>query len=311
MRSSVIITNHNYEKFLASTLASLSASSKPADEILIVDDKVRPSKLLLDTISKFKLLNIRLLTLPNSGQLEKIDFAFNTSEGQVIFLLDADDEFTPYHIECTLNLFSEKPSPDCVISNFTTVDIDSNKCSSEYSSSFSNGRPLPETMPVTSGLFALRSEPTSCLALKRSTLENIFPADHLHEDWIIAADAYIHTAIRLRSSSILYSRNPSVLYRIHSSNYSLGDHYNSLINQQRMAASFEKTRNSINKVLTHDAYVLMSLILLERPITLKDFYYQIMSILKYSNNTPLFWFTIIQYIIRIPRNLFNVLRLSM
>ena len=88
---SVIIPAYNAEKTLAETLQSIAAQTRPADEIIVVDDgSTDTTSNIADSVP-----GVRLIRQNNSG----VGLAFNTgiaaASHPLIALLDADDLWNP------------------------------------------------------------------------------------------------------------------------------------------------------------------------------------------------------------------------
>ena len=94
--ASILITNYNKEKFLNNTIRSCLNQNYSKKEILIFDDCSTDNSVKL--LKKFK--NLKLLINKKkkfkSGPLNQIygvNKLFKKSKGEIIFLLDGDDQF--------------------------------------------------------------------------------------------------------------------------------------------------------------------------------------------------------------------------
>src|SRR5215831_667914 len=91
---SVLITTHNYGRFIEEAIESVLSQDFPSDqvEILVVDDGSTD-----DTPERVKKygLRIRYLYKPNGGQASALNFGIARACGEFIALLDADDLFLP------------------------------------------------------------------------------------------------------------------------------------------------------------------------------------------------------------------------
>ncbi len=101
-RISVVIACHNYGRFLTDAVESVLAQSRPADEIVIVDDGSTD-----DTTAVIARLGERVPDLivvsrfPARGAATTFNDAIATSSGDAFVLLSADDRLSPTYLEET------------------------------------------------------------------------------------------------------------------------------------------------------------------------------------------------------------------
>jgi hypothetical protein len=92
---SVIVTNYNYDKYLARCIRSLLGQSHPASnyEIVLVDDASTDSS--IDVASTFK-ERIKIVQLvENQGLASAANAGFRNSQGRLIVRVDSDDYVHP------------------------------------------------------------------------------------------------------------------------------------------------------------------------------------------------------------------------
>lgn len=95
MDISVIVTNYNYDKYLARCLRSLLAQSHPITdyEIVLVDDASTDNS--LDVASAFK-TRIKVIELKeNQGLASAANAGFRNCQGRLIVRVDSDDYVHP------------------------------------------------------------------------------------------------------------------------------------------------------------------------------------------------------------------------
>ena len=109
--ASVLITNFNKEKFLLRTLNSCKNQNFKGKEVIIFDDCSTDNS--LSVIKKFK--NFKLIEnkkkMFKSGPLNQIyalSQLIKASKGEIIFLLDGDDEYKKDKISEICKLFKKK-----------------------------------------------------------------------------------------------------------------------------------------------------------------------------------------------------------
>jgi glycosyltransferase involved in cell wall biosynthesis len=88
---SVIICAYNYARFLPQCLESIFAQSRPANEIILVDDGSTDDT--VDVVKRFP--QAKYIYQDNAGKAVAFNRGFRESQGDVICHLDADDYWLP------------------------------------------------------------------------------------------------------------------------------------------------------------------------------------------------------------------------
>jgi glycosyltransferase involved in cell wall biosynthesis len=100
--ASIIITNYNYEKFLSRAIDSALQQTYPMKEIIVVDDgSMDNSRHIINSYGD----QIMPVLQENRGVTSATNAGFLASRGEIIFLLDADDIFSPHKVETMVNYF--------------------------------------------------------------------------------------------------------------------------------------------------------------------------------------------------------------
>ena len=88
--ASIIITSYNYEKFLPRAIDSALKQTYPEKEIIVVDDgSTDNSRHIINSYGD----QITPVFKENGGRASALNAGFFASQGEIIFLLDADDIF--------------------------------------------------------------------------------------------------------------------------------------------------------------------------------------------------------------------------
>jgi len=110
---SIIITNYNKDKFIEKTINSALNQEYINKEVIIFDDGSTDKSMKI--IKKFK--NIKLIKNKKErkisgplSQIKGIINSFKASKGEVIFLLDGDDEFKNTKLKSIINYFKNNKS---------------------------------------------------------------------------------------------------------------------------------------------------------------------------------------------------------
>ncbi len=93
---SVIITNYNYERYIGSAIDSVIAQTRPADEIIVIDDgSTDRSRERIEAYGD----KVRAIFQPNQGIKVISNTGYRISNGSVVLYLDADDRLYPTALE--------------------------------------------------------------------------------------------------------------------------------------------------------------------------------------------------------------------
>ena len=109
---SILITNHNKEKFLKKSIVSCLQQNYRKKEIIVLDDLSTDSS--KEILKKIKSKDLKVIYNKKrkykSGPLNQLDGIkrlFKISKGNIIFLLDSDDFFLKSKIKFIQNKFKE------------------------------------------------------------------------------------------------------------------------------------------------------------------------------------------------------------
>ena len=95
MQISVVVTNYNYRAYLLECIASVRAQTRPAAELVIVDDgSTDGSDALLREVP-----GATVLLKENGGQTSAMNAGFERTTGDFVVFLDADDRLRPDALE--------------------------------------------------------------------------------------------------------------------------------------------------------------------------------------------------------------------
>lgn len=103
---SIVICNHNYERYLAAAIESaLGQTYRPVEVIVIDDGSTDGSRALLRDYQD----RVHVVFKRNSGQPSAINAGFRESRGEIICLLDADDVFMPDKVSRVADILERNP----------------------------------------------------------------------------------------------------------------------------------------------------------------------------------------------------------
>jgi glycosyltransferase involved in cell wall biosynthesis len=206
---SIIITNYNYESYLAASIASALALDWLRTEVIVVDDGSTDRS--RDIVDSFVNKGIKSLYIENQGQARAAARGFAESRGEWIVFLDADDILEPSIIREAVKVM--RPGWSMIQFRMSIINGLGNpvgRCFPTY-----NRYATPEKIRSWAAAAAsYPAAPTSGNVLARSFLERIFP---LEDGMDSAIDSYfIPTAPFL--GDVLTVNKPLVNYRVHAKN---------------------------------------------------------------------------------------------
>jgi glycosyltransferase involved in cell wall biosynthesis len=117
--ASIIICNHNYERYLRAAIESALAQTYRPLEIVVIDDGSTDGS--RDLLSEYQ-DRIRLVLKSNGGQPSAINAGFHECRGEFIFLLDADDVFEPVKVARVVEIYERNPDAAWVFHELDYVD---------------------------------------------------------------------------------------------------------------------------------------------------------------------------------------------
>ena len=121
LSASVVITNHNYGRFLGECIESALTQTRPAGEVIVIDDgSTDDSPKVLKSFGD----RIRVDRTENRGQAASLARGIEQSSGDVVCLLDADDVWYPEKVERVLEIMGRHPRVQWVRHALDVVDAD-------------------------------------------------------------------------------------------------------------------------------------------------------------------------------------------
>lgn len=209
MRVSIVINNHDYERFLPRAVGSALAQTHPDVEVVVVDDgSTDGSRALIAGYGD----RIIAVLKENGGQASAVNRGFAVCTGDVVIFLDADDELLPHAAERVCG----EMLPDVAKVHFRLAGIDA------------DGVPLGWTHPsaavslpsgdLSGHVARVGSYVTPVMsgnAFSRLALTDVLPVPE--EDFRISADGYLVVAAALRGRVAAIDEVLG-LYRLHGHN---------------------------------------------------------------------------------------------
>src|SRR5260370_27491420 len=107
-RVSAIITAFNGEAFIAAAIESVLGQTRPADEIVVVDDGSTDDTAAI--VERFHSRGVRLVRQENRGPSEARNRGIAETTGNLIAFLDCDDLWVPAKTERQIEHLLDHPA---------------------------------------------------------------------------------------------------------------------------------------------------------------------------------------------------------
>jgi len=223
MKTTCLISNYNYRRYIANAADSALAQTAPLDEINIVDDGSTDGS--QEFIRGRYSGKVKFLAKENQGQLSCFNEGLRLATGDVIFFLDADDIYEKNYVEEVLKVYSRSPDCDFLFTAYRTFQTLPGQVVSLDETPTVSKDALDLGFSVILSLYkrVCVGAPTSCLSMRRELLEQILPIPYLN-DWRICADDCLNFGSSLMRGRKFFLDEPLIRYRIHDSNNFKGVH---------------------------------------------------------------------------------------
>jgi glycosyltransferase involved in cell wall biosynthesis len=212
---SIIVSNYNYGRYIASAIQSALDQTYRKIELIICDDGSTDDSVQIIESFERKDERLRLIRKANGGQASGFNAAFAVSQGEIIALLDSDDLFLPNKVERIVANFQANPEAGFGVHRVIRVSHDLRRQGV-----------WPMSAPLPSGWYGSRllsdggilpyMPPTSGLTLHRDIAERIFPLP-LHEPLVRCPDQLI-TRLAPLITKVTAEDEALAQYRLHSEN---------------------------------------------------------------------------------------------
>jgi glycosyltransferase involved in cell wall biosynthesis len=210
-RVSIVITNHNYARFLGDAIESALRQTHPDSEVVVVDDGSTDDSLAV--IQRYP--DVIPVVQPNLGQAAAFNAGLARASGDVLIFLDADDMLDSDTAQTVAATFGHEPRVVKVMYRLRIVD---------ESGSPSGELKPPNHLPLRSGdltryvlhfPFDMTWMATSGNAFRKSALTRILPVPE--QDYPICADYYL-SHLTLLLGDVLFLDQVGGSYRVHGAN---------------------------------------------------------------------------------------------
>ena len=209
--ASILINNYNYSQFIREAIESALNQTYKNVEVIVVDDgSTDNSREIISSFSD----RIKAIYKKNGGQASAFNAGFIASQGEFIFILDADDLFKPDKIKNAIQIFQDNPEINWLFHELTYIDQIGNIIDINRESALEDSLLIDLQEIMKQGKKFNYSIPCG-LCFTRDLLNKTLPMPQANN--IVLSDNYLKFAALSLSSGIL---SPECLasQRIHQSN---------------------------------------------------------------------------------------------
>jgi glycosyltransferase involved in cell wall biosynthesis len=210
LKISVCMAAYNGEKFIQEQVASVLRQLESGDELIIVDDASQD--LTRDVIAEFH--DHRLILIRHDsrrGIVSTFEHAIRSASGDMIFLCDQDDVWSPNKVSRVTRILFEHPEVSLVATNLKIIDENGKTVADRGSDT---KRPFDSRLLP--NLFSNRFQ-GSAMAFRSSLIQEVLPFPQgcylLHDAWIGLRNTQV-------GRKAYYLDEDLLLYRRHSRNAS-------------------------------------------------------------------------------------------
>ncbi|MCC5616942.1 glycosyltransferase family 2 protein [Nostoc sp. CHAB 5836] len=212
IKTSCLINNYNYARFLSDAIDSVLNQTVKFDEIIIVDDASTDNS--AEVINNFtQLANVKSIFKPkNQGQLSSFNEGFLAASGDIIFFLDADDIYEIQYLETALNFYRKCSECDFLFCAYKKFGAEEGIFQS-HAVDLDLGYSVIRTLYNGEWIGSI----TSTLSIRREIIRKVLPIPYI-EDWSVRADDCLVWGASLVGAKKFYISKLLVRYRIHQNN---------------------------------------------------------------------------------------------
>jgi glycosyltransferase involved in cell wall biosynthesis len=215
MTTTCVISSYNYARFICEAVDSALGQTVAFDEIIVIDDGSTDGTVDLLKGRYAHRPSIQIVSKENQGQLSCFNEGLRRSSGDIVFFLDADDIYEPDYLEQMLEVYRREPGFDFVYCGRRDFGRQ------ERGPKSSRDQDFGYSVILTALLRDWIGGATSCLSMRRATLEKILPLPFL-DSWRTRADDCLVFGASLAGARKFYLAQALVRYRVHEGNHHCG-----------------------------------------------------------------------------------------
>ena len=210
----VVITSYNYLRFVDTAIDSALAQSRPALQIIVVDDGSSDDSPAHLRERYARDSRVTLVFGENAGQLDAFQRGSALTQTDVVCFLDADDRWAPDYLEQLGQLYDRRDDVDFV---FTDTQLFGDE--QRWLGWDERSQDVGFTAICTYILMHWYGAPTSALSMRRPWAQRALELpQNLVNHWRLSADNCLVFGASVLGAHKYYLRTGAVHYRIHGNN---------------------------------------------------------------------------------------------
>jgi glycosyltransferase involved in cell wall biosynthesis len=241
----VLITTHNYGRFIDQAIDSVLSQEFPRDQlqVLVVDDGSTDET--SERVKKYGSC-IDYFYKPNGGQASALNFGFAKVRGEIVALLDADDLFLPGKLARVAEAFQRDTALGMFYHPYLEWDVQtSERREAHFPLVSGDAHTVPDLF------FRYYPHPTSCISFRRTSLVPLLP---IPEEIRVLADAYLGNLVPFVSPMLAVPES-FVTYRIHGRNhYYAQEQQMSVVERKKRLQKWQIVIDAMRKWLIRNGY---------------------------------------------------------
>jgi glycosyltransferase involved in cell wall biosynthesis len=207
LKASILINSYNYGKYLRHCIDSALLQTYPDTQVIVVDDGSNDdSAAIIDSYGPA----IVPIFKSNGGQASCFNAGFARSDGDIIFFLDADDEFHPHKISILVEVYRDLTVQWCFDRADPSAIPDASRFNPKRDVALCDCRKL-----IAKNRIPDLPAPTSGLSFRRALLSKVLPMPTA--PGITLSDNYLKFAAASLGIGAI-CRAPLTYQRIHGNN---------------------------------------------------------------------------------------------
>src|SRR5262249_28391190 len=119
---SVVIPLYNHDRYIAETLQSVLRQSRPAEEIIVIDDGSTDRSAEIAREFSREHPAIRVSSQANSGAHTAINAGIRQATGDLVAILNSDDLYRPDRLAIMAEEFEAEPALDALATAIDFID---------------------------------------------------------------------------------------------------------------------------------------------------------------------------------------------
>lgn len=243
--ATIVVTNYNYERFLADAVTSAVEQTVPCQVVVVDDGSTDGSSEVLDRLAE-RLPQLQVVRNRNGGQASAMNAGWSLVECPYVLFLDADDRLVPDAVARIVERFEAEPAVDRCLFRLQWIDGDGKPITGSFPDV---GQPLPDgdlRSQVLRNPDDIPWQPTSGNAFRRSALAGFMPIPE--PPYRISADHYLSNLSAL-TGPVAAIELPLGHYRVHGTN---ADH-RAGFDLERARSILVRTEETRSQLISHGA----------------------------------------------------------